>query len=236
MTRPNPIAFLATAAVVPLAAFAVTGCGGGDNATAAASPPASSPPKPAHARPETVEVANSGLGKILVDARGRTLYLFTKDSSSTSTCTGACTTAWPPLRADGATRVRGGANASMVGTTRRSDGKPQVTYKGHPLYLFAQDQSPGDTNGEAITAFGGSWFAVSPAGNRVASQSSQSGRGSSSRQPAPAAAPPAQKPSPSPSAAPAPKPKPQSNGIPQNGGGDGDADNNGGPDDGDGGV
>ena len=228
MTR-KPIAVLATAALVPLTALAVAGCGGGggnNNATAS-----SSPPKPAQTRPAMVKVANSGLGKVLVDSRGRTLYLFTKDSGSTSTCTGACATAWPPLLADGNSTVGAGANASLVGTTTRSDSTPQVTYNGHPLYLFVKDQSPGDTNGEGLSAFGGSWFAVSPAGNRVSSPSSKSPTSSASPQPAAPAAPPAP---PAPKAKPAPKPK--SNPIPQNGGGDDDADNNGGPDDGDGGI
>jgi predicted lipoprotein with Yx(FWY)xxD motif len=239
MTRSKPIAFLATAALIPLTALAVTGCGGGGNNNATGASPA---PKAAQTRPAMVKVANSRLGKILVDSRGRTLYLFTKDSGSRSTCTGACATPWPPLLADGTTTVSGGALASMVGTTRRSDTTPQVTYNGHPLYLFAKDKSPGDTNGEGVSAFGGSWFAVSPAGNRV----SKAGSGSSPRQPAAPAAPPAHKASPPPAAPAAPKPtpkpapkpqsKPKSNPIPQGGGGDGDADNNGGPDDGDGGV
>ena len=219
MTRSKPFTLIATAAVIPLAAFAAAGCGGGGTAAAPAHPKAASP------RPATVKVANSRLGKILVDSRGRTLYLLTKDSGATSSCTGACAQAWPPLRASNP-KAGSGVNASKLGTTKRSDGTPQVTYNGHPLYLFVKDQKPGDTNGEGLTAFGGSWFVLSPAGNRI----SKSGSGSSSSQPAAPAAPPA--PTPKPKAT----PKPKSNGIPQNGGGDGDADNNGGPDDGDGGV
>jgi hypothetical protein len=128
--------------------------------------------------------------------------------------------------ADGNTTVGGGAQASMVGTTKRSNGAEQVTYNGHPLYRFVKDQSPGDTNGEGISAFGGSWFAVSPAGSRVSSPSSKAGSGSASRQPA----------APKPAPKPAPKAQPKSNPIPQNGGGDDDSDNHGGPDDGDGGI
>jgi predicted lipoprotein with Yx(FWY)xxD motif len=224
MTR-KPITFLGTAAVVPLTALAVAGCGGGNNNATSATPA----PKPAKTRSTVVKVANSGLGKILVDSRGRTLYLFTKDSRGKSACTGACAAPWPPLLASGNPIVGSGANASMLGTITRSGSARQVTYNGHPLYLFAKDQSPGDTNGEGVTAFGGSWFAISPAGNRVSGKSSKSQSGSSSTKPAAPAAP---KPAPKP----APKAKPKSNGIPQNGGGDGDADNSGGPDDGDGGV
>jgi len=66
--------------------------------------------------------------------------------------------------------VGSGADASMVATSTRSDGRQQITYSGHPLYLFVKDQKAGDTNGEGLTAFGGSWFAVSPAGNQVTGQ------------------------------------------------------------------
>jgi predicted lipoprotein with Yx(FWY)xxD motif len=97
-----------------------------------------------------------------------------------SACFGACASDWPPLRASGKPTVSSGANASMVGTTTRSDGKPQVTYNGHPLYLYTGDQKPGDTNGEGLTPFGGGWFALSPAGNQVSGQASSSGGGTSS--------------------------------------------------------
>jgi predicted lipoprotein with Yx(FWY)xxD motif len=160
MTRSGPITFLAGAAVIPLTALAVAACGGGGTATA-------SPPKTASGTSATVGVANSSLGPILVDATGRTLYLFKADVGTKSACTGACATAWPPLLATGRRTVGSGANASLVGTTRRSAGTQQVTYNGHPVYLFANDQKPGDTNGQGVTAFGASWFAVSPAGNQV---------------------------------------------------------------------
>ena len=232
MTRSRSVTFLAGAAVVPLAALAVAGCGGGGGG-ATASPPK---PKASKAAPATVKVAKSGLGKILVDSQGRTLYLFKKDSGTTSACTGACATAWPPLRTTGKPIAGSGTNASLVGTATRADGTTQVTYNGHPLYLFVKDTKPGDTNGEGKTAFGGSWFAVSAAGKQV----SPAPPAPKAAPPAPKAAPPAPQPAaPAPKAAPpAPKaaPAPQNNGIPQGGGGDGDADNNGGPDYGDGGV
>ena len=129
-----------------LAALALAGCGGSGNASGTPAPP-----KTANGQPATLGVANENLGKILVDSQGRTLYLFQKDSGTTSTCTGACATDWPPLRANGKPTVGSGANASMVATSARSDGKPQVTYNGHPLYLFAGDQKPGDTNGQGLT-------------------------------------------------------------------------------------
>jgi predicted lipoprotein with Yx(FWY)xxD motif len=245
MSRSRPITLLAGAALMPLTALAVAACGGGGSATAAANKPttaATPAPKSAAPHAPTVRVAKTRLGKALVDSRGRTLYLFTKDSGTKSTCTGACATAWPPLRATGKPTVGGGAKASQVGTTTRSDGTQQVTYNGHPLYSFVKDTKSGETNGEGLTAFGGSWFALSQAGKRIASQPSKSGRGSSSSRPAASAAPPAPK-APQPTAPPTPKSSPApkkppsaSNGIPQNNGGDQDSDNNGGPSDGDGGI
>jgi predicted lipoprotein with Yx(FWY)xxD motif len=238
MTRSRPITLLAGAALLPLTALAVAGCGGGGSATAA-----SQAPKPAARHAATVRVAKTRLGKVLVDSRGRTLYLFKKDSGTKSACSGACATAWPPLRASGKPTAGSGAKASLVGTTRRSDGKPQVTYNGHPLYTFIMDKKSGDTKGEGLTAFGGRWFVVSAAGKQVSGRPSKSASGaSSSRAPAPAAVPAPKKPAPpaptpAPTATPAPKKSPStSNGIPQNNGGDQDSDNNGGPDDGDGGV
>jgi len=237
MTRGRPIALLAGAAVIPLTALAI-GCGGSDNnSNATAATPA---PKAASA-PPAVRVANSHLGKILVDSKGQTLYLFTKDSTGKSACSGMCATFWPPLQTGGKPTAGSGTSASLIGTIKRSDGTSQVTYDGHPLYRFAKDTKPGDVNGEGVTAFGGSWFAVSPTGKRV-SPPSKAGAGSPAPAPAPKAtpapAPPpaAQAPAPAPAPAPKASPPPSNNGIPQNGGGDGDADNNGGPDDGDGGV
>jgi predicted lipoprotein with Yx(FWY)xxD motif len=171
MTRSRSITFLASAAAL-LAVLSVTGCGGGGNA--GGSP---APPKTKDGRLATVGIANEGLGKILVNSQARTLYLFQKDSGTMSECTGACAVNWPPLRASGAPLVGSGANASMIGTTARSDGRPQITYNGHPLYLIVKDRTPGDTNGEGLTAFGGSWFAVSPAGNQVSAKAPSPGNG-----------------------------------------------------------
>jgi len=220
MNRSRPITLLAGATLLPLAALAVAACGGGGSATAASGKPTTSAtPAPQSASPHgaTVRVAKTRLGNALVDSRGRTLYLFTKDSGTKSTCSGACAVAWPPLRATGTPIVSGGAKASRVGTTGRSDGRPQVTYDGHPLYRFVKDTTSGDTKGEGLTAFGGTWFAVSPTGRRLAGRTSKSGGRSSS--------------SPTPK-----KPPSTSSGIPHDNGGDQDSDNNGGPDDGDGGV
>jgi predicted lipoprotein with Yx(FWY)xxD motif len=171
MTRNRSITFLASAAALPLVALALAGCGGSGSSASGTT----TAPKTSSGRPATVGIANVGLGKILVNSQGRTLYLFKHDSSTTSTCLGACAVNWPPLRASGKPTLGTGANASLVGTSKRSDGKPQVTYNGHPLYLFSGDNKAGDTNGEGINAFGGLWYAVSPAGNQITGGSSSSG-------------------------------------------------------------
>jgi len=174
MTRTRSTISLASATAV-LVTLVVAGCGssGGSNPNGS-----SAPPKTANGQSATVGVANQKLGKILVDSQGRTLYLFQRDSGTKSTCTGGCAVDWPPLRAPGMPTVGGGANASIVATSARSDGKPQVTYNGHPLYRFSGDPGPNDTNGQGVNAFGGLWYALSSSGNEITtSAGSASGSG-----------------------------------------------------------
>ena len=95
-----------------------------------------------------VAVASTRLGNVLVDGRGHTLYLFAKDSHGKSSCTGQCAGFWPPLIAAGKPRAAAGAKASLLGTTKRPDGRLQVTYNHHPLYTFVKDTKKGQTNGE----------------------------------------------------------------------------------------
>jgi predicted lipoprotein with Yx(FWY)xxD motif len=121
------------------------------------------------ARP-VVSTATTSLGRILVDSRGRTVYLFQKDTNGKSACAGQCATFWPPLIAVGKPVTGAGAKASLVGTTKRADGRVQLTYDGHPLYTFANDSKRGQTSGEGVNAFGGSWYVVSPAGSTVVKQ------------------------------------------------------------------
>jgi predicted lipoprotein with Yx(FWY)xxD motif len=171
MMSRTPLTLLASAAVIPLTALALASCG--SNST----PAASSPPKTASGESATVGVESTSLGKILDDGQGRTLYLFQADNGTKSNCSGACATNWPPLTSANPT-VGKGASASMIGTTKRSDGKTQVTYNGHPLYTFVGDSNPGDTSGQGVNAFGGLWYAVSPSGQQVtASASKNSGGG-----------------------------------------------------------
>jgi predicted lipoprotein with Yx(FWY)xxD motif len=168
MSRTRSVNLLAGATALLLAVLAVAGCG--SNAVGSSTPPGT-----ANGESATVGVATGGLGSILVDSQGRTLYLFKKDSGLTSACTGACANFWPPLRANGKPTVGSGASASMLATTTRPEGGTQIAYNGHPLYLYSGDQKPGDTKGEGLTAFGGGWFALTPAGNQVSGQPSNPG-------------------------------------------------------------
>lgn len=172
MTRSRSISFLVTAAVIPLTALALASCGGGTSDATAST----APPKTANGRPATIGVANVGpLGPILVDSKGRTVYLFEKDTGPKSTCFGACATEWPPVTTNGKPTAGKGVTVSMVGTTTRSDGKTQVTYNGHPLYLFEADQKPGDATGQNVDAFGAKWYVLSAAGDKVTAKGSGGG-------------------------------------------------------------
>jgi predicted lipoprotein with Yx(FWY)xxD motif len=155
-------------------ALVTASCGSNGGRSAAASPAARTS-KPASAG--TVTVASSNLGDILVDAQGRTVYLFGADTGTKSACSGACAVNWPPLVTSGTPTVGNGAATSLVGTATRSGGEQQVVYNGHPLYLFAGDQKAGDTNGQGVNAFGGSWYALTSAGNQVTATSPSTGPG-----------------------------------------------------------
>jgi predicted lipoprotein with Yx(FWY)xxD motif len=119
-----------------------------------------------------VAAAGSMLGRILVDGRGRTLYLFARDRNGKSACSGACVAYWPPLIASGKPKAVSGAKQSLLGTTRRADGRLQVTYRHHPLYRFSGDTRKGLTSGQGLDDFGGKWWAVSPAGSKITSATS----------------------------------------------------------------
>ena len=173
MTRSRLIQILAGALLVALSGLAVAACGGGGGATAAA------PAKTTDRASVTVGLANTGLGNILVDSHGRSLYLFKADTGTNSACGGACAVAWPPLLADGKPTAGSGVNTSLVGTARRSDGTEQVTYNGHPLYRFVKDTKPGQTMGQGLTAFGAPWYVLSTAGNQITTQPSSSGSSAS---------------------------------------------------------
>ena len=124
-----------------------------------------------------VSLGSSGLGRVLVDGRGRTLYLFAKDKHGKSACLGKCAGFWPPLITSGKSFATAGAKTSLLGTTRRADGRLQVTYNHHPLYTFVNDTRKGQTNGEEVDAFGAEWYAVSPAGAKVEKKAAKTSGG-----------------------------------------------------------
>jgi predicted lipoprotein with Yx(FWY)xxD motif len=151
-------------------AAVVIAAGYGNSASSSGSYPAAAVANAHHATGATqVRVASSRLGRIVVDGKGHTLYLFEKDKNRRSACYGSCATYWPPLLTHGKPVARAGAKQSLLGTTRRATGSQQVTYAGHPLYRFALDRKPGQTSGEGLQDFGGGWDAVSPAGKKVES-------------------------------------------------------------------
>src|SRR3954451_24036117 len=117
----------------------------------------------------TVSLHKTAVGTALVAANGRTVYLLTADHGKKSACYGQCATVWPPLIATKPT-VGAGLKASKLATTKRRDGKLQVTYGGHPLYYFIQDKESGDVHGQGIVHFGGTWWVVSAAGAKITSK------------------------------------------------------------------
>jgi len=149
----------------------VTACSPQATATSAPPPteaPAEAPTEPA-ALPVTGEAMvnlgqNDELGSFLVDDKGMTLYLFTKDTPNTTVCYEKCATAWPPLLTTGNAVAGEGVDASLLGTTARTDGTTQVTYNGWPLYYYEKDKAPGDVTGQNV---GDVWFVVSAAGEMI---------------------------------------------------------------------
>jgi predicted lipoprotein with Yx(FWY)xxD motif len=127
----------------------------------------------------TVKTQNSPLGSYLADTSGRALYLFASDTASTSSCTGECAVAWPPLTAKGSVTALDGALSGDISTITRPDGTRQVTYAGHPLYYFAGDGGAGQTNGQGVEGFGALWWLVAPSGQKITTSASSSPAASS---------------------------------------------------------
>jgi predicted lipoprotein with Yx(FWY)xxD motif len=138
---------------------------------------------PAHggtsAKGAVVALRKTTLGAILVDARGRTLYLFEKDRSGMSACDTACAKYWPALTSRATPRAGKGVKQSMLRVTGQHNGLRQVTYAGHPLYTFVGDKRAGQTTGEGLSNFGADWYALAASGQKV-EQSQSSGGGYSS--------------------------------------------------------
>jgi predicted lipoprotein with Yx(FWY)xxD motif len=114
--------------------------------------------------PATITAAETSLGTVIVDADGRTLYLYTNDTGTTSAVPDNILAAWPPLIASGPPVAGEGTDAAKLGTAMQPNGETWVTYNGHLLYTFTGDTAAGQTNGQGL---GDVWYAVSPAGERV---------------------------------------------------------------------
>jgi len=177
-------------ATAALAALLISACGSNSTSTTSGTntntavtmaPAGGGTPTSAASGAAALKTTSGALGTFLTDAAGRTLYLFVADTSSTSTCYDACASYWPPLLTNGApTSGGGGVDSSKLGTTTRTDGTTQVTYNGHPLYYFGQDQNPGDTTGQGSNGFNAKWWVVDVDGNAItgaAAASTSSGGG-----------------------------------------------------------
>jgi predicted lipoprotein with Yx(FWY)xxD motif len=176
--------YFAVGALALVAVLAIVGCGGGggssssstesepatskESATTESEPATSKESATTAGEPKeeaaVVKVTDTDLGKVIVDAAGMTMYDFHKDKGTTPSCYGACAEAWPPLLTEGKPTAAGGAEAPLLGVTKRKDGTEQVTYAGHPLYGFIEDRGPGETNGNDVDAFGAEWYALMPNG------------------------------------------------------------------------
>ena len=173
MTKSLP----AIAALVLIAMLAITGCGSSDDSsgsggggygggsTSTATTASSESTSGATAAIVSATTVPK-LGKVIVDAKGFTLYDFHKDKGGKSACYGACAKVWPPLT--GTPKAEKGAKASLLGTVKRTDGTTQVTYAGHPLYTYVGDSQPGQANGNDFSQFGAQWYALTPSGEEPA--------------------------------------------------------------------
>ena len=159
MIKPALLAFAPVAAAV-----AIAGCGGSSDGTGYSK---AGPSQTAGNATPAVALAPSKFGRILVGSGGRTLYDFVADTTMASTCYGACASLWPPLTVSGAPKAGPGVRASLLGTTKRTDGRTEVTYNGHPLYYYAGDTKPGDTTGQDINQFGALWYVLTASGMEV---------------------------------------------------------------------
>jgi predicted lipoprotein with Yx(FWY)xxD motif len=160
---------LAGLALMVGVALLVAACGS-SGSTSSASAPASNTSAGAIA----ISTTKGADGTYLTGASGRAVYLWDADTGDMSTCSGACAKAWPPVITKSAPTASGGAQASDLGTTRRSDGLEQVTYKGHPLYYFVGDTHSGDVTGQGSNNFGAKWWLVNESGSAITSQLSAS--------------------------------------------------------------
>ena len=163
------IALAATACSSSLSSNGTATAPAASSATAQQNSPTAAASASSSTAATTIDLQSvSGIpGKFLVDGQGRALYLFEADKSTTSTCTGACAAAWPPVTASAMPMAGGGVSQSLLGTTKRADGTEQVTYNGHPLYYFAADTGAGMVKGQGSKEFGAGWYVLNAKGSKI---------------------------------------------------------------------
>jgi len=164
-----------------VAAALLAGCGSSSKspASAAGSSPASTSAHGAYGAPASTPAPGASPAVLVVSKPNKlgtvlgagpkqlTVYLFEADKGSTSNCSGACASAWPPVTTTGKQTAAGKALAADLGTSKRSDGTMQVTYKGHPLYYYAKDGDSKDAYGQGLKQFGAGWYVLAPSGNKI---------------------------------------------------------------------
>jgi predicted lipoprotein with Yx(FWY)xxD motif len=161
MSRVETVALRSARWIAPLAAVAAV-CALSAGAVLAAS------------RPAVVTTHQTSRGKVLAEANGDSLYMFSSDKTGKSNCTGSCANTWHPDLTSGTPRAAAGSGVTskLLGTAKRANHVQQATYNGHPLYAFAGDHKPGQITGEGANQFGGHWYLVNTAGNAVKPKSS----------------------------------------------------------------
>ena len=142
------------------AALVAAACGGYGTGGSGGSPSGG-------ASTSSVGVNSTQLGQFLVDANGRTMYLFEADNGKSSSCYDACAQAWPPVLSSGQPQAGNGVTASELSTVTRRDNGSQITYNGHPLYYYVGDAKRGDTTGQGLNQFGAPWYVVAPSGSKI---------------------------------------------------------------------
>jgi len=170
----SSVKWIALALGVALVAVIVAGCGSSNNDSSNSGTTSSNAQTSGGAYGATTTASSSGnatvstaktsIGTVLVGTDGRTLYLFEKDKTPTSMCSGACAAAWPPLTTSGNPKAGSGTTSAKLTTNKRSDGKVQVVYAGHPLYYYAGDTKAGQTKGQGLDQFGAEWYTLAPSG------------------------------------------------------------------------
>ncbi len=175
LTRPGARRWLAAGAVAAAAALTLAACGKsttagtGTSSSPSATASSGSPSANADAAITVTTASVRGVGTVLVNGNGRTLYRLSSEQGGKITCTddNGCTAVWPDTELPSGTTAAiagAGIQASLLGTVKSSDGKLYVTYNSYPLYMFVHDTGPGTANGQGITSFGGTWSAITPAG------------------------------------------------------------------------